>query len=353
MDMRGQQWNQQHNTNMQFGSNNWNNVATPKHPNNNQGQQWNQQPSAKIKFKPAKWNKAVLSPDHPNPKTKDDIIIHFSGKYRFESLKWSKFSRHTQWQMKPTWKGQNFLVICYKGNEKYQRVKDFYDYIEGMTNEVDKSKLSSILLKRKAHAQSANKEVGCFVFELHREYTTLRAFLTRNPTFTAAKHIPNMAFRVMEAVAYLNDIGVAYNSIGGDHIMVSKDKKNNVNDIKLINFDRSLVFRAFAKSMTNGQIYEDQTVSDWISKAYLKDIKQTAGLIDNLFNAYDNILSHDYEATDPALLPQVNLYNAQRKSLWKLKSAMIKAETPYMLFNILMDHVNDYNTLVTPAIRNN
>ncbi|KAI8055858.1 hypothetical protein BDF22DRAFT_732013 [Syncephalis plumigaleata] len=180
-----------------------------------------------------------------------------------------------------------------------------------MTNEVDKSKLSSILLKRTANAQSANKEVGCFVFELHREYTTLRAFLTRNPTFTAAKQLPNIVAHIMDTVAYLNDIGVAYNSIGGDHIWVSADKKNNVNDIKLINFDRSLVFRAFAKSMTNGQIYQDKEMLDLISKTYLKDIKQTAGLIDNLFSAYRGILNEQFNITDPALAGQVELYNAQ------------------------------------------
>ncbi|KAI8055859.1 hypothetical protein BDF22DRAFT_313328 [Syncephalis plumigaleata] len=113
IQMAGQQWNQQPNTNMQSGSNNWNNVATPMHLNNNQGQ-------------PQSSERLIIHTT-TYPKKWDHVTIHFSGKYRFASLEWSKFSRHTQWQMKPTWKGQNFLVICYKGNEKYQRVKDFYD----------------------------------------------------------------------------------------------------------------------------------------------------------------------------------------------------------------------------------
>ncbi|KAI8055849.1 hypothetical protein BDF22DRAFT_653566 [Syncephalis plumigaleata] len=283
--MAGQQWNQQHNTNMQFGSNNWNNAATPIHPNSNQGQ----------------------------PQSPEKMIIDAV---------------------------------------KYEKVKAFYDYIEGITNPQYKKELDSILLRRMDNARSANIEGGCFVFEVPEEYMYLTGFLNRELSFNWVKHIPNIIARVMKGVKYLNDIGIAYNSIGGDHIMVSKDKKNNINGVKLINLDRTVIFKGYAKSMTNGQIYEDQKELDLMYKAFLKDIKQTAAFINNFFNAYDKILTLNFRTTDPALLPQVELYDAQRESLKNISALMHASQIPFMMSNSILFN-DDYNLIATPVIRNN
>ncbi|KAI8047706.1 hypothetical protein BDF22DRAFT_748560 [Syncephalis plumigaleata] len=338
MPMAGQQWHQQPNTNMQFGSNNWNNAATPIHPNSNQGQP--QSPEKMIIQATIDYN------------SNNDITFHFSGKYKFKPMKWAVSSGYPYYKKKVTWNRQDLLVTCYKDNKKYGKVKAFYDYAEGITNPEYKKELDSILLRRMDNAHSENIEGGCFVFEVPQGHMYLKGFFDRPVSFDWVKHIPNIIARVMEGVIYINKIGVAYNSIGRDHIMVSVDKKNNINGVKLINFDRTVMSKELEKSMANGQNYQGQIVSD-LKKPFLDDIKQTEVFIDKLFKAYGGLLDFKFKNIPPALLPQVNLYNAQRKSLWKLKSAMIKAETPYMLFNILMDHVNDYNTLVTPAIRNN
>ncbi|KAI8048682.1 hypothetical protein BDF22DRAFT_258347 [Syncephalis plumigaleata] len=152
MPMTGQQWHQQPNTNMQFESNNWNNVATPMHPNDNQGQQWNQQRSAKIKFRSAKWSKAALSPDHPSnkhdksqhmsqpqsaermtihttphPKNRRDLIIHFSGKYKFKPMVWQGSVATSRYKIESEMGKGELLVVCDKGNVEHENAKRFYD----------------------------------------------------------------------------------------------------------------------------------------------------------------------------------------------------------------------------------
>ncbi|KAI8054609.1 hypothetical protein BDF22DRAFT_775365 [Syncephalis plumigaleata] len=328
IQMAGQQWNQQLNTNMQVGSNNWNTAATPMFlapPGNSQEQLLDLS-----EFHPPE-KMIIQATVDPNTQ---DVYIEFSGKYKFRPRRWAGNSGHNQYRMKPTWNGQKLLVTCYKENKRYEKVKAFYDHIEGLTDHVSKKELDSILLRRMDNAQSADKEIGCIVFEQPQGYISFTGLLKRRISFNLAKHIPNMLAQPLHIL-----------TIWGLHITALEEI--------LIDFDRTVISKDLARNTASGQKYQNRKELELMYKPFQTDVKQTAVFINNFFTVYGKILERDFKITNPALLPQVELYNKQRESLRKLKEAMIKAEMPYMLFNVLMDHDNDYNLIAIPAIKTN
>ncbi|KAI8055086.1 hypothetical protein BDF22DRAFT_741679 [Syncephalis plumigaleata] len=160
------------------------------------------------------------------------------------------------------------------------------------------------------------------------------------------KRVPNMIAQLMEGISSLNEVGVAYNNIKARHVVLLTDTLRNVNGLKLINFDYSIVYKDFGESMARSRFYQNINELYAIRQAFLVDVGQTSALITNLFYNYDSVLTTEFKFTDPAMSAQLKLYHAQRKSLWNISKLMRKDDANRIMLHYILS--NDYNVIKIP-----
>ncbi|KAI8048681.1 hypothetical protein BDF22DRAFT_736126 [Syncephalis plumigaleata] len=143
--------------------------------------------------------------------------------------------------------------------------------------------------------------MGCFVLDLpNKKVSSMTAYLNRVPTFELVKNTPRLVARVMEAVSTLNEIGVVYNIMGGNHVWVSAEYKSNIiHDIKLINFGYAIIHKDFRRLvMTNVGLSPSPELAPMLP-SFMYDVKEIGQFIGKLLTDYNGLLSKDFTHDPP------------------------------------------------------